>query len=50
MLITVKKSLFNNDNIAIINCKVAVIIYILNSDEQVIIVQQNATQYTINQI
>lgn len=46
----VKKSFLNNNNIAILNNKVAATISIHNTDEQVIIVQQNTIQYTINQI
>lgn len=48
MLRKVRKSLLNNDNIAILNNKVAVTIPIHNINEQVVIVQQNIIQYTIN--
>ncbi len=39
MLTRVRRSLLNNDNVAILNSKVAVTIPILNPDEQVVIVQ-----------
>lgn len=41
MLIRVKKSLFNVDNIAIFNSKVIVMISILNSNKHIVIAQQN---------
>ena len=50
MLRRAKKGLFNNNNVAILNNKIEAIIPIYNADEQVVIVQQNTTQYTINQI
>ena len=43
MLRRARKGLFNNDNIAILNNKVAATIFIYNANEQVVIVQQNAT-------
>ena len=43
MLPKARKSLLNNNNIAIQNSKIVVTIPILNPDEQVVIVQQNAT-------
>lgn len=48
MLIRVKKNLFNIDNIIILNSKFALILYIYNLNKNIIIVQQNITQYTIN--
>ncbi len=50
MLIRARRGLLNNDDVAILNSKVAVTIPILNPDEQVVIVQQNATRHTINRI
>ncbi len=50
MLTRARRGLLNNDDVTILNSKVAVTIPILNPDEQVVIVQQNATQYTINRI
>ncbi len=50
MLTRIRRGLLNHDNVAILNSKVAVIIPILNPDEQVVIVQQNATWHTINRI
>ncbi len=50
MLTRARRSLFNNDDIVILNSKIAVMISILNPDKQVVIIQQNATWYTINQI
>lgn len=43
-----RKGLFNNDNVTILNIKVAAIIPIHNVDKQIIIVKQNAIQHTIN--
>lgn len=48
MLIRVKKNLFNIDNIIILNSKFALILYIYNLNKNIVIVQQNITQYTIN--
>ncbi len=50
MLTRARRGLLNNDDVAILNSKVAVTILILNPDEQVVIVQRNATRYTINWI
>lgn len=43
MLIKIRKSFFNNNNIAILNNKIVVTISILNLNKQVVIVQQNTT-------
>ncbi len=50
ILTRARRGLLNNDDIAILNSKVAVTIPILNPDEQVVIVQQNVTWHTINRI
>ncbi len=50
MLTKARTDLLNNDNITILNSKVVVTIPILNPDEQVVIVRQNATRHTINRI
>ncbi len=50
ILTRVRRGLFNNDDIAILNSKLAVTIPDLNPDEQVVIVKQNATWHTINRI
>ncbi len=50
MLTRARRGFLNNDNVAILNSKVAVTIPILNPDEQVVIVQRNATRHTINRI
>lgn len=50
MLTGTRKSLLNNNHVAIVNSKIAVTIRILNPDEQVVIIQQNGTRHTIHQI
>ncbi len=50
MLTRAKRGLFNNDDVVILNSKVVVTISIQNPDEQVVIVQGNATRHTINRI
>lgn len=50
MLRRARKGLLNNDDVAILNNKVAATIPIHNADEQVVIVQQNAIRHTINRI
>ena len=45
-----RKGLLNDNDLAILNSKVLVIIPIFNPDEQVVIVQQNASWHTINWI
>lgn len=39
----VRRGLLNNNDVAILNSKVAVTVPILNPDEQMVIVQYNAT-------
>ncbi len=46
----VGRNLFNNDDVAILNSKITMMISILNPNEQVVIVQRNAIQHTINRI
>ncbi len=48
MLTKARKSLLNVDDVTILNSKVAVTIPILNPNELVVMVQQNAIQHTIN--
>ncbi len=50
MLTRARRGLLNNDDIVILNSKVAVTIPILNLGEQVVIVQQNTIRHTINRI
>ncbi len=50
MLTRARRGLLNNNDATILNSKVAVTILILNLDEQVVIVQRNATRHIINQI
>ncbi len=50
MLTRARRDLLNNNNVAILNNKIALMIPILNLDKQVVIVQQNATWHTINWI
>lgn len=42
MLMKARKSLFSNNNIGSLNNKIVVIVPILNPNEQLVIVQQNA--------
>lgn len=48
MLTRAIRGLLNNDNVALLNSKVAVTISMLIPYKQVVIVQQNATRHTIN--
>ncbi len=50
ILTIARKGLLNNNDVVILNSKVAVTIPILNPDEQVVIVQRNGTRHTINRI
>lgn len=50
MLIKARKSLFNDNNVAILNSKIAITIPILNPNKQVVIIQQNTTRHKINWI
>lgn len=49
MLTRAKRGLLNNNDVAILNNKVVSILLIYKSEENVVIVQQNVTQHTINQ-
>ncbi len=50
MLTRARKSLFKVNDITILNSKVVVTIFILNPNKHVVMVQQNATRYTIHRI